>query len=125
MRDKLSAVAILLNALALISPAAAETVKLQVESGAITGIKDGQSGRPEVYLTAQSTKDLWEFTGRHVGKKVDILIDGEVKASPVVREPIMGRTVPIANPNTDAERRETVSRLAEGTMVLELRLSAE
>lgn len=88
-------------------------------------IKDRQSGRLEAYLTAQSTRDLWEFTGRHVGKKVDILIDGEVKASLVVREPIMGRTVPIANPNTDAERRETGARLAEGTMVVELSLSAE
>lgn len=125
MMHKLSAVAIPLNALALISPAAAETIKLQVESGAITGTNDCQSGRLEVYLTAQGTKDLWEFTGRHVEKKVDILIDGEVKASPVIREPIMGRTVPIANPDTDAERRETIARLAEGTMVLELRLSAE
>lgn len=37
----------------------------------------------------------------------------------------MGPHVPIDDTSTDAQRRETIARLAEGTMVLELRLSAE
>ncbi|WP_143348315.1 SecDF P1 head subdomain-containing protein [Ensifer adhaerens] len=119
------AVAILLNALALMSPAAAETIRLHVESGAIVGIKDRHSGRLEVYLTEQSAQDLWVFTGRHVGKTVEILVDGEVIASPIIRDAIMGPSMPIPNSKTDAERRETIARLTEGSMALELRLSAE
>lgn len=66
----------------LVSPALAETLNLKVESGAITGITDRQTGQLVLYITEESSRDLADFTERHVGKKIDILVGEKLVGSP-------------------------------------------
>lgn len=105
------------------SPAIADSLRLEVESGAITDITGKQGGRLSVSITGQSSRDLHEFTESHVGQRIDILVDGKSMVSSIIREPIGGRQLPIMLSMTDAEWRETIARLIAGTAALELRTS--
>ncbi|OIS94266.1 SecDF P1 head subdomain-containing protein [Brucella cytisi] len=104
----------------LVSPALAETLNLKVESGAITGITDRQTGQLVLYITEKSSRDLADFTERHVGKKIDILVGEKLVGSPTIRSPIYGPQIPIALPMTDMERREIIAKLIEGAATLQL-----
>ncbi|WP_026793267.1 hypothetical protein [Pleomorphomonas oryzae] len=112
------------TAILLASPAMAESLKLQVESGSITDITGNQGGHFYVSITSQSSRDLYSFTERYVGKKVDILVAGTLMVSSIIREPIHGRELPIMLSMTDAEWRETIAKLIKGTATLELRTTA-
>ena len=105
------------------SPAMADSLRLEVESGAITGITGKQDGRLSVSISGQSSRDLHEFTESHVGQSIDVLVDGKLMVSSIIREPIRGRQLPIMLSMTDAEWRETIARLIAGTAALELRTS--
>lgn len=105
------------------SPAMADSLRLEVESGAITDITGKQDGRLSVSISGQSSRDLHEFTESHVGQRIDILVDGKLMVSSIIREPIRGRQLPIMLSMTDAEWRQTIAKLIAGTAVLELRTS--
>lgn len=105
------------------SPALAESLQLHVESGSITGITDFKSGTLILYVTAQSSDDLAKFTQRHIGKKVDVLVGEQLVASPIVRSPIYGPDVPITLPMTDAQRREMIAKLVDGSIILQIKTS--
>ncbi|WP_246730779.1 hypothetical protein [Rhizobium leguminosarum] len=61
--------------------ATAETVKLQVAGGEIAA-PPSQGDRILLNLTLDSSRDLSEFTLRHVGKDIDVLINNNVVVSP-------------------------------------------
>lgn len=112
--------AIYLTTVLSVSPAVAESLNLQIESGAITGITDMQTGQLVLYISEKSSHALNVFTQRHVGREVEILVDDETLARPTIRSPIYGPAIPITQPMTDAKRRAIITKLVEGTATLRL-----
>ncbi len=112
------------SAVAILSlPAMAETLRLHVERGAITEITDKKGGTLMVHLTDPSAREFSEFTSRHVGKEIQVLVDGEVVDRAIIREVIIGGQVPVRKPMSAAEQQEAVAKLINGAMILELRTS--
>lgn len=105
------------------SPAIAESLDLQVESGAITGITDRKTGILILYITEKSSRDLAAFTEQHIGKEINILVGEELLGSPTIRSPIYGPEIPITVPMTDIERREIIAKLVEGSTTLQIKTS--
>lgn len=58
-----------------------------------------QYGRPALYfsVTADGASRLAEFTGQSIGQVLAIVVDGQVLAAPVVRQPILDGTAVISN----------------------------
>jgi preprotein translocase subunit SecD len=102
--------------------ATAETVKLQVAGGEIAA--PSSQGRILLNLTLDSSRDLSEFTLRHVGKEIDVLINNNVVVSPHIIDPFLfsGQQlhIPIPAGATGAESLETIEKLVSGKLTLEL-----
>lgn len=106
----------------LISPATAETLNLQVESGTISGAYDSpQNGQAMLNITKQSSHDFADFTSRHIGEKVIFLIDNKVMFTPVIKSPIQTKYIPISFPMTTGEWSRTIANLVKGVSVLQVR----
>lgn len=83
-------VASIMAAIGTATPAAAEPVRLDV-SEAVSGI-DERSGRAVVdfILTTAGREAFARFTTAHVGRRIDIRVDGRTLLRPVVSEPVHG-----------------------------------
>lgn len=123
MRRMRCTLAVFWAAMMLASPTMAESLTLQIDSGSITDITGKQGGHHYVHITHKSSQDLYQFTERYVGKKVDVLFAGTLMVSSIVREPIFGPEIPITLSMTDAQWREVIAMLIDGTAVMELRTS--
>src|SRR6266536_5710464 len=78
------------------SPAVADPLTLAIDR-AFVGEAAG-SGEPvlNLKLAPQSAKSFGELTAAHIGKVVELRIDGKVVFSPTVRDPIRGGEVEIS-----------------------------
>jgi preprotein translocase subunit SecD len=68
---------------------AGESIVLRVEHAMVAN-DIGDRPAMKLDLTPESRDAFGAFTTKHVGKVVDLKIDGKVVMSPVVREPILG-----------------------------------
>ncbi|MGO7588404.1 hypothetical protein [Rhizobium leguminosarum] len=106
------------------SLATAETVKLQVAGGEIAA-PSSQGDRIWLNLMSDSSRDLSEFTVRHVGKDIDVLINKNVVVSPHINDPFLfsGQPLHIAIPAsaTGVESMEAIEKLVSGKLILEVR----
>src|SRR5687767_2108259 len=76
-------------ALSTSSQAVADILPLEVEKATVTYSFPDQSAL-DLQLTPQGGEAFAGFTERHVGKTVDLVIDGKVMISPRLVEPITG-----------------------------------
>lgn len=99
--------------------ASAEPVVLEV-SQAVAGT-DERSGRPVVsyVLTAAGRVAFAQFTAAHVGRKVDLRVDGQTVMTPVIKEPVAGGIGKIPVASTEAGR-DLVRRLTVDGARLEI-----
>lgn len=97
---------------------------LTVESGTISGITTADSGILLLNLASESADAFYDFTFRHNGRIIEVLIDGEVIIAPRLQSPFYG-SIPITVPMSNMERIEIIQKLVAGDIVLELRLPEE
>lgn len=102
------AAVIVLAAAASVPPAVAEPVWLEV-SQAVSGT-DQRSGQAVVnfILTTAGREVFARFTAAHVGRRIDIRIDGKTLLRPVVRETVAGGVGQI--PVTTVEEGKVLAR---------------
>ena len=105
------------------SALASDIVRLHVESG-VTSATEGTK-MLTLDLRDDSRRDLARFTREHLMKQVDLVIDGKVVGSPVIREVLEGPSVSFGIPMSDAERSDLVARLIRGEATLEMRTHTE
>ncbi|WP_408088735.1 SecDF P1 head subdomain-containing protein [Rhodoplanes sp. SY1] len=88
----------------LAAPVAAEPVWLEV-SQAISGT-DQRSGQAVVnfILTTAGREVFARFTAAHVGRRIDIRVDGKTWLRPVIQEPVNGGVGQIPVPTVEAGR---------------------
>jgi preprotein translocase subunit SecD len=107
----------ILSAFLVSAGAVAEPLTLEVEH-ATFGF-DRRTGEPvvTVRLTEQAKLRFGQFTTDHVGKKIEFRVDGQSIMTPVLRTPILGGTLQIAD-KLDTERvRKLVERLSSGAKI--------
>lgn len=123
MRFRLfAALAIMLAATCL---AAAEPLELAVKSVNVAE-DDVVAGQRQLRLalTAASAEAFARFSTEHVGRVVDLSIDGEVVASPRLVEPISGGLLVVGGMFEPGKVEEIARRLLDGTARLEVGVSA-
>ena len=94
--------------------------------------KEEATGQPvlDIRLAPQSQLAFAEFTGRHVGQRVALRVDGLVLMAPVIREPIQGGRMTIsggygAQAVPLRELNAIAARLGAGATTLEAALQTE
>ncbi|MEB3042459.1 SecDF P1 head subdomain-containing protein [Rhizobium mulingense] len=104
--------------------AIAETVQLQVASGEVVA-RSSQENRLRLTLTSDGSRNFSEFTARHVGKNIDVLIDHNIVLSSHLNDPVLfsGRQLQIEFPakTSGAENMVAIEKLVSGKVILELR----
>jgi preprotein translocase subunit SecD len=110
----LSALAVLPSTLAAAGP-----LTLIVER-AFVGEAAG-SGEPvlDLQLAPQSAKEFGDLTAAHVGKVVELRIDGKVVFAPTVRDPIRSGDVEISGQFSRLELLEAANRIWRGTATVD------
>ena len=109
---------LLAAAISVAAHAAAGSVRLKAEEAVVA--PDG-NGRAQVVikLNRLSMMNLASFTRDRVGLTVDILIDGVVLTSPVIRSPIESGQIAIAPASDDASAAQRLAdRLSAGETIL-------
>lgn len=107
-------------------PAAAEPLVIAVVEA--TAGADAATGMPIVTLrlSPESAAAVGAFTRDNVGRRVALMVDGEVVSAPVVREPIAGDVVQISgNMARPEEAADLAARLASGAATVTIDLAAE
>ncbi len=102
--------------------AAAEAVTLEVASASL--VSDDPSGLPALRLdfNRRGRRAMAEFTARHVGQTIDVLIGGTIVTSPMIMEPIAGGSVIIRGGDlSEAALREMARRLQAGDAIVRMR----
>ena len=66
---------------------------------------------------AASTQAFAALTAAHVGRTLELRVDGEVVSAPVIREPILGGSITISGTMTAEEAGRLAIRLREGALV--------
>jgi preprotein translocase subunit SecD len=123
----------------LASSSIAEPV--MVEVGNVRSEIDARTGRPVLNMTIKTPPTLVlsdvtrtrvgqactvTVTSRYVGKKITILLNGTAIMSPVIREPIMGRSIQISDGNwTEEETKSLASQLSAPDSKVELDIAGE
>ena len=81
------------------------------------------NGEPWVFakLSETSTKEFAAFTAAEVGRRVEILTNGNTTVAPVVREAIHDGTVPVAIGLPPELAEDLVRRLKDGEVKLAVR----
>ena len=109
-----------LLALAPITARAGESIELHVQRAAV--VNDfGNRPAIDIELTPDSKEAFGVFTTKHVGKVVDIKIDGKAVMSPVVRDPILGGQLTVSG---NFDRGELVA-IAKRIEAADARVEAE
>jgi len=108
-----------------IVPAWADPLALRVTHAEVA--YDQHTGEPLVTMAFdEASKRLFaDFTAQHVGKAMDIRIDGRVMSKPVIREPITGGAGQIAGGLTVQQAREMAERLSTGAARLDVEVASD
>lgn len=110
MRMLLTATAALLT----IASAHAEPLRL----GVVEAMQqfDHTSTQPvvSVRLDEASSLAFGKFTQQHVGKTIDVMVDGEVRVTPRINEPIFGSQLQISGLESVEEATDLAVRLRAG-----------
>lgn len=85
---------------------------------------DQRTGVPQIALQfdAEGTKLFADITSRNVGKRVAILLDGQVLSAPTVNTPITDGRAIITGQFTVQEARDLVTRLNSGALPVPIKL---
>lgn len=77
------------------------------------------TGQPvvNVRFDTGSAGALAEFTAANLGRRVELRVDGQVVASPVIREAIMGGEIVISGSMTVEDAGRLAMRLREGGLI--------
>lgn len=100
-----------------VSPAPPERISLEAERASATF--DSRSGEPvvSIILTEASAKVFAEFTTAHVGRKVAFSIGGNVLATPIIREPILGGSTQISGDMTVQDATALAKQIYDGARI--------
>jgi preprotein translocase subunit SecD len=81
---------------------------------------DQRSGETIVQLKMQKESGLAfaGFTQRHLGKPMEIRVDGRTVSKPVIREPILGGSLQISGQFSPDEAADLARRISAGTEVV-------
>jgi beta-lactamase regulating signal transducer with metallopeptidase domain len=90
-------------------PAAGPTAKMVGSAKVVSA--NGAPPRIDFTLTPDGTRAFAALTRDNVGKRIAILIDGQVVSAPVVREAITGGKGQISGAFTEAEARDLAERI--------------
>ncbi len=88
---------------------------------------DNVTHRPEVFLEFDDTgaKMFADLTGKNVGKRVAIYVDGQILTAPTVNEKISGGKAQITGQFTVAEAQQLVSRFKDGALAAPIKLVSQ
>jgi preprotein translocase subunit SecD len=116
----------ILIALALLiglTPALAKPLRLMVETAkVITDPLSGQDGL-QIDLTPAGQQAIAEFTTEHVGKMIDVTIDGKLINSPTIQSPILGGTIMLSGPYSASDLQLMANQLTAKTSIVEIDLA--
>jgi preprotein translocase subunit SecD len=107
------------------APAAAGPLALSVARAYV--VTEEATGRPALSLTLspESTKSFADFTNAHVGRQVDLRIDGKTVMAPTIRDPILKGEVAVSGTFTRLELLEAANAIWAGTARLEVEVKGE
>lgn len=109
---------LLAAAIAVAAQAAAGSVRLKAEEAMVAFDADGRA-QVVIKLNRLSAMNLASFTRERVGLTVDILIDGAVVMSPVIRTPMEGGQIAIWPASEDASLAQRLAdKLVAGETIL-------
>jgi len=114
---------VLLTCLSAIGALAADSLMLEVERARASS--DVLTGQPvlELHLDGPAQAAFGAFTADNVGAQIDLMVDGEVVSSPVIRSAIYSSVLQISGIGTMAEAEALAGRLGRGEVHVEVRLS--
>lgn len=70
-----------------------------------------------IRIAKESSVVLAQLTRDHIGRKVELRVDGKVLSAPVIREPILGTELQISGDGTAADFEAIAKRLLAGGVV--------
>ncbi|QCI98146.1 SecDF P1 head subdomain-containing protein [Agrobacterium larrymoorei] len=100
------------------SPALAQVVELRVADAQPMFDEASQEGSVLIRLDREGAKAFALFTRNHLQKPINILIDGQIRVTPIIREPIMTCYFPINGLKSASAAAALSARLASGRSVL-------
>lgn len=117
---------ILLTAIAVLgtlTPAMAKPIRLVVEFAKV--VTDPLSGQDnlQIELTPASQQAIAAFTTEHVGKMIDVSIDGKIINSPTIQSPILGTSIMLSGPYSVYELQLMANELTAKTSTVEIDLA--
>ncbi len=117
---------ILLIAIAFVltlTPAMAKPIRLMVEFAKV--VTDPLSGfdNLQIELTPAGQRVIAEFTTEHVGKIIDVTIDGKIINSPMIQSPILGTSIMLSGPYSLQELQSMANQLSAKTSTVEIDLA--
>lgn len=98
------------------APAVAAPLTLKVATALASFDSTGEAV-VNVRFDPGSAQALAEFTAANVGRRVELRVDGQVVASPVIRDTIMGGEIVISGSMTAEDAGRLAMRLREGALV--------
>lgn len=86
-----------------------------------------QNGENAVFIRfdAKGTRQFGELTTKHVGRRMAIVLDGEVYSAPSLREPILGGNASITGRFTSAETQDLAMILRAGALPAPVKFAEE
>jgi preprotein translocase subunit SecD len=118
---KLVSFLVLLLNLSFVAASTAQPVIIEVTS--VEASHDTRTGKPIIKLTlagSMSAKEQMDLTGANAGKKAALRANGNVIASPVIREPIAGSIQITDNDWTEEKVKSLVDQLTQTGAKVEL-----
>jgi preprotein translocase subunit SecD len=118
----LSGLFLVMGLMASAVPAGAQPIELEVAAASIA--YDLRTNEPVVAfrMTPASAKLFAELTSKNVGRRMALIVDGRVIIKPVIREPIVGNSLQLADNMTVADAKMLAERLASGKARLEVEI---
>jgi preprotein translocase subunit SecD len=99
--------------------ASAEVLPLDVEKATVTYGFPDQSAL-DLQLTPQGGEAFAGFTERHIGKTVDLVIDGKVMISPRLVEPITGGRIVVSGKFAPGRLEAIARRISAGSATVDV-----
>ena len=99
--------------------AVADILPLDVEKATVTYGFPDQSAL-DLQLTPQGGEAFAAFTERHVGKTVDLVIDGKVMISPRLVEPIIGGRIVVSGKFAPGRLEAIARRISAGSATVDV-----
>jgi preprotein translocase subunit SecD len=115
---RLVALTALLGA-ATLGRAAAEILPLDVAKATVTYSFPNQSAL-DLQLTPAGGEAFAAFTQRHVGKTIDLVIDGKVVISPRLAEPITGGRITVSGAFAPGRLEGIARKISAGTATVDV-----